>query len=233
MTEQTSVNTRSDVPRPGCRSSGPDARRGARSSGPEGRRGVRSAGPVVVRGGGGSATAVVVVDPSGAAPHGDLPATWQAVAADVDLLWWRLPADPGDATAEAARAIRAHRRVYLVGAGAAALRTLTLAVVHPERVQAVILVDPPWPHDELAAVRALVARRVGEVHQFTTVASAPGPATLPLGHPDVLGQVMNIVTLGEPAASSPRLPARESLARATWSALRGTVRRLRPGPVAN
>jgi pimeloyl-ACP methyl ester carboxylesterase len=156
---------------------------------------VRADGPALVRKGPASQPAVVVIDPLGDAKHGELPATWRALAEDVEVVWWRLPTmvrdcrDVGSVIADLAR----DRRLHLVGAGDAALLTLSLAKQYSAGVDSVVLVDPPWPEDDQGPVRRVLDGRVSEVFQVATGSAE----ALPIGHPDVVHGVLQALLLAD------------------------------------
>jgi pimeloyl-ACP methyl ester carboxylesterase len=183
---------------------------------------VRADGPAVVRKGPAGLPAVVVLDPLGDAKHGELPATWRSLAEDVEVVWWRLPTmardcrDVGSLIADLA----VDRRLYLVGAGDAALLTLSLARQHRAVVESVVLVDPPWSGGVETGQR-IVDDPTVEVFQVDT-----GTDALPIGHPDVVRAVLVALVSADlwPDDRVPepnvRVPAAESLMSEAWDAAR-------------
>ncbi|HEY3754211.1 MAG TPA: hypothetical protein VGL80_33885 [Pseudonocardiaceae bacterium] len=184
---------------------------------------VRADGPAVVRKGPAGQPAVVVLDPQGDAKHGELPATWRSLAEDVEVVWWRLPTmvregrDVGSLIADLA----VDERLYLVGAGDAALLTLSLARQYRAGVASVVLVDPPWP-DDVEAGQRIVDDPSLEVAQVWT----DPDDTLPIGHPDVVRAVLLALLSADLAPTRPahdgdvRMPAAESLLSQAWDAVR-------------
>jgi pimeloyl-ACP methyl ester carboxylesterase len=184
---------------------------------------IRADGPAVVRRGPVGQPAVVVLDPQGDAKHGELPATWRSLAEDVEVIWWRLPtmvrdgSDVGSLIADLA----VDRRLYLVGAGDAALLTLSLARRYRPGVSSVVLVDPPWSGD-VESEQRIVDDPVVEVCQVWT---GPDDA-LPIGHPDVVRAVLLALLsadLSPTRATSDGdvpMPAAESLMSQAWDAAR-------------
>lgn len=182
---------------------------------------VRADGPAVVRKGPAGQPAVVVIDPLGDAKHGELPATWRSLSEDVEVVWWRLPTmvregrDVGPLIADLA----VERRLYLVGAGDAALLTLSLA--RQFRVASVVLVDPPWSGGVENGQRIIDDPGV-EVFQVNT---GPDDA-LPIGHPEVVRAVLLALVSADLWPDGPmpeaeiRLPAPESLMGGAWDAAR-------------
>jgi pimeloyl-ACP methyl ester carboxylesterase len=180
-----------------------------------------------VRKGPATQPAVVVLDPLGDAKHGELPATWRSLAEDVEVIWWRLPTmvrdgrDVGSLIADLA----ADRRLHLVGAGDAALLTLSLAKQYRGSVGSVVLVDPPWPDGDLGPVLRVLDGAGPEVYQVVT---GPDDA-LPIGHPDVLRAVLQALlsadlwpvgSTSDGAEGDAPVPAAESLMSHAWEAAR-------------
>lgn len=161
----------------------------------------------MVRKGQGGPT-VVVLDPSGDAKHDELPATWRALAEQVEVVWWRLPAAERDT--RSAGLLDGIDRTYLVGAGSAALLTLSLAVSHRAQVRCVVLVDPPWPVADLPYVRRIVSHRSLPIEQVDTASG-----DLPIGHPDVVSAVVRALAAADPADRArrglPRLTSQPDL----------------------
>jgi pimeloyl-ACP methyl ester carboxylesterase len=153
---------------------------------------------------------VLVLDPSGAAKHDELPATWRDFAREWHVLWSRVPADPG-LTRPEEYLTAPDRAVTLVASGASADDALGLAEKHPTAVRAVLLVDPGT--DRYVAPErgeaetghwedATASRRKSLEEQgvtVETVALSTGgerdrvPAPVPLGHPDVAEAVRKAI----------------------------------------
>jgi len=92
--------------------------------------GPRSEGPPVVWAGPELGPALVVVDPSGAAKHDDVPATWHDLAASHQIAWCRVPASRDSAEdVEDVLETMADRRalVDVVAAGTACAAAVVLA----------------------------------------------------------------------------------------------------------
>jgi pimeloyl-ACP methyl ester carboxylesterase len=174
----------------------------------------------------------VVLDPQGDAKHGELPATWRSLAEDVEVVWWRLPTmvregrDVGSLIADLA----VDERLYLVGAGDAALLTLSLARQYRAGVASVVLVDPPWP-DDVEAGQRIVDDPSLEVAQVWT----DPDDTLPIGHPDVVRAVLLALLSADLTPTRPaddgevRMPAAESLLSHAWDAVRTKLTALLAG----
>lgn len=146
----------------------------------------------MVRKGPSGGPAVVVLDPSAEARHDELPATWRPLSEQVEVVWWRLPAARRETPA--GDVLEGLHRAYLVGAGSAALLTLSLAVSHRAQVRSVVLVDPPWPVADLPYVRRIVSNPELPIQQVDT------GTDLPVGHPDVVATVLRALAAADPAA---------------------------------
>lgn len=139
--------------------------------------GPRSEGPPVVWAGPDLGPALVVLDPTGAAKHADLPATWRRLAEGNQVIWCRLPAsrrsleDVEDVLESLAERRPPH--VLLVAAGEACTAAVAMADQFDDMVNHVLLVDPEAGTPESDRVRV--------------IARADGP--LPLGHPDVVAGI--------------------------------------------
>ncbi|SFQ31422.1 hypothetical protein SAMN05421810_10670 [Amycolatopsis arida] len=160
----------------------------------------RAEGPVMVVEGPSGAPSLVVLDPSGAAKHAEVPATWRPLTERRRLVWCRLPADGSLAQAERLLADRdvLGRPVDVVTSGPAVPAVVDLLGHHPGAVRALLLVDPGANADggvEPAPVteRREELRRAGVVVE--TVAQSPGGTRdrveppMPMGHPDVVDAV--------------------------------------------
>lgn len=178
--------------------------------------------------------AVVVLDPGGEARHSELPATWRPLARHVHVVWCRLPAEVGgEATPEDVLTALTQRsaRVHLVASGVAAQEALRLALEHAAAVRTVIAVDPApprhidpqsWVHTPIEwwdRGTALERERLSELkvlvrcfvsRETDTAVRVDRP--IPLGHPDVVGRLVETLLSFEqppPAETDPtgHLPA--------------------------
>jgi pimeloyl-ACP methyl ester carboxylesterase len=146
--------------------------------------GPRAEGPPVVWAGPELGPALVVIDPTGAARHDDLPATWHELAASHQIAWCRVPASRNSTEdVEDVLETMAERqtRVDVVAAGTACGTAVALAGRFGGVVRSVLLVDPP-PGTPVPAIARVVARSAG-------VDADRVDAPLPLGHPDVVAAV--------------------------------------------
>lgn len=132
-------------------------------------------GPVLVRKGPKHGPTLVVIDPRGEAENAQ---PWQGH--DLGIVWWHPAAPHG---ADPTEPLNGIATAYLVGAGGTALLTLSLAVAHRSQVHSVVLVDPPWPVDDLPYVRRIVGDQELTIQQVET-------DHLPLSHPSVITAVM-------------------------------------------
>jgi hypothetical protein len=189
---------------------------------------VRADGPAMVAKGPDHGPVVVVLDPSGDAKHGELPATWRPLTEDIGVVWWRLPS-----------ALRAgptddrllddlpghHDRVYLVGVHDAALLTLSLAAGHRDLVRLVVLVDPPWPEHDLSAMRRILHDPEPPVRQVRIDGTGD---RLPVGHPDVVAEVVRALVSAdvEPPEDMAATPGVGPLTEQAWRASHTTLLRL-------
>lgn len=147
---------------------------------------------------------VLVLDPAGAASHGELPATWRALTDRWTVVWCRLPAD--DSAWQLAEYMQsATRPVDIVAAGPSAAAAMALGGRHYDVVRSVLLVDPAageapvdpatakiadelWLRREADHVDALAEHGVQVrviAHSFQGDRDRRDPP-LPLGHPDVV-----------------------------------------------
>ncbi|CAM3292696.1 hypothetical protein KIPE111705_00130 [Kibdelosporangium persicum] len=159
---------------------------------------------IVVQGPPDAPETIVVLDPSGAASHGELPATWRELTDRWKVVWCRLPAD--DAASQLAEYMRtASGTVDVVASGASSVAAMALAGKHHEVVRSVLLVDPAsgeapvdpataktadelWMRREASRVDALAEQGVLVrviAHSFDGDRDRREPP-LPLGHPDVV-----------------------------------------------
>jgi pimeloyl-ACP methyl ester carboxylesterase len=144
--------------------------------------GPRTAGPGVVWAGPEQGPALVVIDPSGAAIHEDLPATWQPLAEHYQIAWCRVPATAHtiDDIEDALESFAARQsRVDIVAGGLVCEAAVAVADQYREVVRSVLLVDP-GPISPAPDVNVQV---IAHSHGGTDDRVAP---PLPLGHPAVV-----------------------------------------------
>ncbi|XVV06386.1 hypothetical protein ACQPW3_13735 [Actinosynnema sp. CA-248983] len=125
----------------------------------------RTTGPSVVWAGPVDAPAVVVLDPSGAAPHGDLPATWRPLTDHLQVMWCRLPAadQPWQEVDEVLAEFRDRDvPVHLVAGAAAGARVGDLANRHQGVVKSVQTFAAPLPLGHPDVVLAVVGRLLAQ-----------------------------------------------------------------------
>ncbi|MGH3880163.1 MAG: hypothetical protein ACRDSK_24330 [Actinophytocola sp.] len=158
--------------------------------------GPRAEGPPVVWAGPELGPALVVVDPSGAAKHEGLPATWHELAASHQIAWCRVPAsrDSIEDLEDVLETLAERQtRVDVVAVGQACPAAVALASQFDDVVRLVLLVDPPPDTPEKENVRVVARSGGGERDRIE--------APLPLGHPDVVaGIVMALAEADEAAA---------------------------------
>jgi len=156
--------------------------------------GPRSDGPAVVWAGLEHGPALVVVDPSGAARHDDVPATWHAVAEHFQVAWCRVPASNRSLEdIEDVLETLADRRspVTMVAAGNACAPALAIATQFSDLVNTVLLVDPTGDEPETAVPTQVVARSEGGAEDRVE-------PPLPLGHPEVVKGVTAALAANDP-----------------------------------
>lgn len=138
--------------------------------------------PAVVWAGRDYGPALVVVDPSGAAKPGELPATWRSLAEEHQIAWCRVPAGdplPTDVEDVLETLAQQQTRVDLVAAGLVCDAAVRLGAEFAASVRSVLLVDP-GPVTAGGVRTRVVARSAGRE-------SVEPP--LPLGHPVVVDGV--------------------------------------------
>jgi hypothetical protein len=161
--------------------------------------GPRSDGPAVVWAGLEHGPALVVVDPSGAARHDDLPATWHAVAENYQVAWCRVPASTRSLEdIEDVLETLSDRRtpVTMVAAGNACAPALVIATQFSDLVEMVLLVDPVGDEPESPVPAQVVARSEGGDRDRVE-------PPLPLGHPDVVRGVTEAMTAAQAKRPAP------------------------------
>ena len=174
---------------------------------------MRAEGPVEVRKGPLEVAAVIVLDPSGEGKHGGLPATWRPLTDDIGVVWCRLPAIRRQRLAGGhllPQLAGGRQRIHLVGIGESALLAVGLALAHPDLVRSLIVVDPPWPGDDLRELTRFIDRSTLLVQQIeTTTEAAPGidsGATLPIGHPEVVRAIVQVLLEADIGMADAREP---------------------------
>ncbi|CCH29505.1 hypothetical protein ABZ816_15855 [Actinosynnema sp. NPDC047251] len=171
---------------------------------------VAERGPGVVWHGPEGRPVVVVLDPAGEAPRGDLPPTWRPLAERLRIAWCRLPAEAaGFPDVDEVLDGRADR-VHVVVGGRATAPALAAAADRADVVRAVLVVDPvddradgsgaSWWEQDAVPLR----RRLDEVGIAVRcfVSGDDDPAVrvdhpVPLGHPDVVGRVVEFLAAHE------------------------------------
>jgi hypothetical protein len=156
--------------------------------------GPRSQGPSVVWAGLADGPALVVVDPSGAAKHDELPATWHGLAEEYKIVWCRVPASdrlPEDVEDVLETLAQEQTRVDLVAAGTTCDAAISLAAQFAAAVRSVLLVDPTELPGDPAATSELADAgvRTRVVARSHAGATDRVPPPLPLGHPEVVAGV--------------------------------------------
>lgn len=205
---------------------------------------VRGAGPAVVWQGPERAPVVLVLDPAGEAKHDALPATWRPLAEHLRIGWCRLPAEAGGVSVEELLG-EVDQRVHLVAAARAAESALRLADEYSDRVRSVVVVDPApraisgevapevgpgrgdsytdWWNTATAELRQkLIAEgvRVAAFFSRDTDPAVRVEPPVPLGHPDVVGRVVQLLLSfqGDRADPEPVEPERGEVVEA-WHAV--------------
>lgn len=160
----------------------------------------RAEGPSAVFEGPQDAPTVLILDPSGAAKHAAVPATWRGLARSRRLIWCRLPADGSLSEAEELLADPdgLHGPIDVVTSGPAVATVVDLLSRHTGTVRSLLLIDPGGGVGD-DSEPATVTRRREELREagvtIETVAQSPGGTRdrveppMPLGHPDVLDAV--------------------------------------------
>jgi hypothetical protein len=167
---------------------------------------VRAEGPETVIEGEPGRPLVIVLDPAGAAKHGELPATWRPFTYQRSIVWCRLPTDGALTRADEILGGEAGSGPItdVVASGPFAGTALRLAEQHADAVRALLLVDPAadrsheadlaeeadedWERRNAERIGALEAKGV----TVRVIAHSSGsefdrvPAPLPLGHPNVV-----------------------------------------------
>lgn len=147
--------------------------------------------------------AVVVLDPSGEGKHGGLPATWRPLTEEVGVVWCRMPAIRRQRLAGdhlLAEVAGGRARIHLVGVGSSALTAVALAMASQDLVRSLIVVDPPWPSDDLRELSWFVDEDKLIVQQIETTTRAEPNTTLPIGHPEVVAAIARVLVSADAGA---------------------------------
>lgn len=132
--------------------------------------------------------ALVVVDPSGAAKHQELPPTWSELAQHFQVAWCRVPASEHslDEVEDVLETLAERQSLaHIVASGEACPAAITIAEQFADMIGAVLLVDPVTEVGTLTGIDVHVVAR-----------SHPGPtdrveAPMPLGHPEVVDGIVS------------------------------------------
>jgi pimeloyl-ACP methyl ester carboxylesterase len=155
--------------------------------------GPRSEGPAVVWVGRDEGPALVVVDPSGAARHEGLPASWKQLADHFQVAWCRVPASKRsleDVEDVLETLDERQAPTTLVASGGACEAAMVIAAMFSDIVSAVLLVDPP-PGVAEAEITGVEVRVVARSHEGATDRVE---APMPLGHPEVVDGLVSALT---------------------------------------
>ncbi|HWM02777.1 MAG TPA: hypothetical protein VNP92_10625 [Actinophytocola sp.] len=158
--------------------------------------GPRAEGPPVLWAGPEFGPTLLVIDPSGAAKHDDLPATWHDLAASYQIAWCRLPASRSSMEdIEDVLETMAERRttVDVVACGHACAPAVAIAGQFADVVRSVLLVDPTPDTPEVVYAKVVARSHDG--------ASDRVEAPLPLGHPEVVAGVRTALEEADRAAA--------------------------------
>lgn len=166
----------------------------------------RASGPGVVVEGPPDAPTVLVIDPAGAASHGEIPATWRELTDHLRVVWLRAPAAP-DWLSTMDRVLTRHHgdraTIDVVTSGPLAGQVLDLASRHRSLVRSLLLVDPE------------TGRKVEGLDVRVIAVTDEGPA--PIGHPDVVVAVVReLLSLDSDRDME---PPRKSGASLVWQAV--------------
>jgi hypothetical protein len=167
---------------------------------------VRAEGPETVIEGEPGSPLVIVLDPAGAAKHGELPATWRPFTYQRRIVWCRLPTDGALTRADEILGGEAGSGPVtdVVASGPFAGTALRLAERHADTVRALLLADPAADRSHEADLAEEAdedwerrnAERIGALEAkgltVRVIAHSSGsefdrlPAPLPLGHSNVV-----------------------------------------------
>jgi hypothetical protein len=148
--------------------------------------GPRADGTAVVWTGQETGPALVVIDPSGAAKHEELPATWHRLADHFQVAWCRTPASDRlleDVEDVLETLTERQAPVTLVSSGEACPAAVAIAAQFADVVSAVLLVDPADDDPATLAGTDVEVRVIARTHPG---ADDRVEAPMPLGHPEVV-----------------------------------------------
>ncbi|HEX6356142.1 hypothetical protein [Actinophytocola sp.] len=156
------------------------------------KEGPRAEGAPVVWAGRDDGPALVVVDPSGAAKHNELPPTWDQLASHFQIAWCRIPASERSLEdVEDVLETLTERRASanLVASGEACPAAIAIARQFADIVSSVLLVDPV--DDDNTGTLADTGIEVRVVARSHHGPSDRVEAPMPLGHPEVVDGVVS------------------------------------------
>jgi hypothetical protein len=155
------------------------------------KKGPRADGAPVVWAGQDEGPALVVVDPSGAAKHDELPATWDRLAQHFQVAWCRVPASEHSLEeVEDVLETLAERQTpaNIVASGEACPAAIAIAHQFADLVSSVLLVDPVGDDTSTLADTDIEVRVIARSHHGPTDRVE---APMPLGHPEVVEGVVS------------------------------------------
>ena len=156
------------------------------------KEGPRADGAPVVWAGQEEGPALVVVDPTGAAKHDELPPTWDQLAEHFQIAWCRMPASEHSLEeVEDVLETLAERQssATIVASGEACQAAIAIARQFADMVSAVLLIDPSEDDDTTATLADT------DIEVRVVARSHHGPsdrveAPMPLGHPEVIDGIV-------------------------------------------
>jgi hypothetical protein len=156
------------------------------------KEGPRADGAPVVWAGLDDGPALVVVDPSGAAKHDELPPTWDRLAEHFQVAWCRIPASEHSLEEVEDVLETLHDRgtpASLVASGEACPAAIAIAGQFADIVSSVLLVDPAEDDNNTGTLAGtdIEVRVVARSHEGPTDRVE---APMPLGHPEVVEGVV-------------------------------------------
>jgi hypothetical protein len=152
--------------------------------------GPRADGAPVVWAGQDEGPALVVVDPSGAAKHDELPATWDRLTQHFQVAWCRVPASEHSLEeVEDVLETLALRQApaNIVASGSACPAAVAIARQFADLVSSVLLVDPVEDNMGTLTDTDIEVRVIARSHGGP---SDRVEAPMPLGHPEVVDGVL-------------------------------------------